>query len=108
MRIAILCNDRLALPALDFILSSGMAVAVGMASRASETHSLVKTKCAHAHIPFDGFRKKNFKEDLTAWLDRYAPDVVLVKTFPYLIPAEALMYPKYGFINFHYAPLPAW
>jgi methionyl-tRNA formyltransferase len=108
MRIAILCNDRLALPALDFILSSGMAVAVGMASRESETHSLVKTKCAHAHIPFDEFRKKNFKEELTAWLDRYAPDVVIVKTFPYLIPVEALMYPKYGFINFHYAPLPAW
>lgn len=108
MRIAILCNDRLAIPALDFILSSGMAVAVGMPGRPAETQSIIKAKCAQAHVPFHEFNKKNFKEDITAWLDRYVPDVVLVKTFPYLIPSEALRYPKHGFINFHYAPLPAW
>jgi methionyl-tRNA formyltransferase len=31
---------------------------------------------------------------------------VLVKTFPFRIPASVLKQPKYGFINFHYAPLP--
>lgn len=34
--------------------------------------------------------------------------MVLVKTFPFLIPPAALAIPKHGFINFHYAPLPAW
>ena len=41
MRIAVLCNDRVALPALDFILSSGMAAAVGMPARPGE----VQTPC---------------------------------------------------------------
>jgi methionyl-tRNA formyltransferase len=34
--------------------------------------------------------------------------VVLVKTFPFRIPAKALQLPRHGFINFHYAPLPAF
>jgi methionyl-tRNA formyltransferase len=41
-------------------------------------------------------------------LSEYNPDVVLVKTFPFLVPTEALGLPRYGCINFHYAPLPAW
>ncbi len=32
--------------------------------------------------------------------------LVLVKTFPWKISSIALKIPKYGFINFHYAPLP--
>jgi methionyl-tRNA formyltransferase len=108
MRIAILCNDRIALPALDFLAGSGMAVAVGMPDRANETQTLVKNRCAQSAIPFQLFNKKNLAADLLSWLDNYKPDVVIVKTFPFLIPAEALTIPQYGFINFHYAPLPAW
>ena len=62
----------------------------------------------NAHVPFRVFDKKNFQAQLMDWMQQHQPDVVLVKTFPYLIPRIALSVPAYGFINFHYAPLPAW
>jgi methionyl-tRNA formyltransferase len=108
MRIAILCNDRLALPAIAALLTSGTVVAVAMPARTSETRLLVQGLCAEHQIPFSVFRKKDFGLQLVNWLHSHQPDVVLVKTFPWKIPAAALSLPKHGFINFHYAPLPAW
>lgn len=108
MRIALLCNDRLALPALDYLLSSGLTVAVAMPMMKSEMKTIVTARCQQAHVPLRDFGKDGFRSAIMDWLDQYQPDVVLVKTFPYKIPEEALVHPKYGFINFHYAPLPEW
>ncbi|MDP4261967.1 MAG: formyltransferase family protein [Bacteroidota bacterium] len=108
MRIAVLCNDRVALPALDYLIGSGLVVAVAMPDRIHETQIVVKNKCVQANIPFQLFNKKNFGTAIVTWLNEYKADTVLVKTFPFLIPAEALAIPEYGFINFHYAPLPGW
>jgi methionyl-tRNA formyltransferase len=108
MRIAVLCNDRLALPALRQLLASGLTVAVGVTNRSAEIQQIVRNQCAQAGVPVQEFDKKNFPAMLTAWLQQHRPDLVLIKTFPFLIPAEVLALPKYGFINFHYAPLPQW
>jgi methionyl-tRNA formyltransferase len=108
MRVAILCNDRVALPALDYLLNSGLAIAAAMPHRKSEMQIIVKDRCARAGIPFQLFNKKNFNTDILNWLHIHQPDVVLVKTFPYLVPAAALAMAPKGFINFHYAPLPEW
>jgi methionyl-tRNA formyltransferase len=108
MRIAILCNDRLALPALNQLAQSGLLAAVGVTDRSNETQMLVKQMCAQGKIPVQEFAKNSFNADLGAWLMQHQPDVVLVKTFPWRIPAECLPVPKHGFINFHYAPLPEW
>jgi methionyl-tRNA formyltransferase len=108
MKIAILCNDRIALPALDQLLAARLVVAIGMPYGMHETQLLVKRKAIGFGVPVQSFTRKNFDEEITAWLDRYTPDVVLVKTFPFKIPAHAIAKPKYGFINFHYAPLPEW
>ena len=108
MRVAVLCNDRIALPAMDQLFSARLVVAVGMPDRIHQTQLIVKSKCDHFNVPLRMFNKKNFDEQIMAWLDQYKPDVVLVKTFPFLIPGEAITRPKYGFINFHYAPLPQW
>jgi methionyl-tRNA formyltransferase len=108
MRVAVLCNDRIALPALDYLLGTGLAVGVGMPARTNEMQLLTKQRCQAANIPFTLFNKKDLVYYLRAWLDDCKPDVVLVKTFPFLIPEEILNVPRYGFINFHYAPLPAW
>lgn len=108
MRIAILCNDRLALPATAALLASGRVVTVAMPDRTSETRLLVQNLCTERNIPFQVFKKKDFGLQLVNWLHSHQPDVVLVKTFPWKIPAAALSLTTYGFINFHYAPLPAW
>lgn len=108
MRIAILCSDRLALPALDYLIHTGQAIAIGMPARITETQHIIHSRCRQEKIPLRLFSKQRFTSDLIAWLNEHQPDVVFVKTFPYLIPPEALRMPAYGFINFHYAPLPAW
>lgn len=108
MRIAVLCNDRIALPALDFLLASGRVVAVGMPDRRSEIQLIVQQKTTGARVPFELFGKGTFEKNLMAWLQNCMPDLVLVKTFPFRIPENVLDMPPYGFINFHYAPLPRW
>jgi methionyl-tRNA formyltransferase len=83
-------------------------VAVGMPARNSEMQLIVSGRCKNANIPFRLFNKKDLGLAIQAWLYEYRPEIVLVKTFPWLIPTEALIIPTHGFINFHYAPLPAW
>jgi methionyl-tRNA formyltransferase len=108
MRIAILCNDRIALPAMDQLFSAGLVVGVGTPARAKEMLPLVKQRCDAYRIPFRSFIKKDFDTALEEWLRSLNPDLVLVKTFPYLISARCISIPSKGFINFHYAPLPEW
>lgn len=108
IRVALLCNDRLCLPAVNWLVGSGLAVAVGMPAGSHETLMLIKQQCAGSGVPFRQFSRRSFATDLQCWLEAYQPDVVLVKTFPWLIPAELLQVPSKGFINFHYAPLPAY
>lgn len=106
MRIAILCNDKLGFPALQQLFQHKLAVAVATSDRIPETRLMLEHFCTQSVVPLQVFTKKNFEEKLLLWLDQYKPDLVLVKTFPFRIPSSALGIPKYGFINFHYAPLP--
>jgi len=108
MKIAILCNDRLGFPAIHQLIPHRLIVAVGTTNRVPETRIVLKQLCDQGTIPLHLFSNKDLEESLTKWLDQYQPDVVLVKTFPYKIPKSVLSIPKYGFINFHYAPLPGF
>lgn len=108
MRIAVICNDRLALLALSQLIKSRLVVSVGTTNRVNEIQLLVKQICAQEKVPLQTFSKKNFAAEMNNWLQLHTPDVVLVKTFPWLIASQFLNIPKYGFINFHYAPLPEW
>ena len=107
-RIAILCNDRLALPALAALLQAGRVAAVAMADGQQESRPLVERMSKDAAVSCTFFERALFEQQLLTWLHEQNPDVVLVKTFPWKIPASALRLPRHGFINFHYAPLPAW
>jgi len=108
IKIAILCNDRLGLPALQHLIQQQLVVAIGTSDRIGETTLLLKEQAASSKISFEVFQKNNLESTLTEWLKIHQPDVVLVKTFPWRIPATVLSIPKLGFINFHYAPLPAF
>ncbi|MDR7212639.1 formyltransferase family protein [Flavobacterium piscis] len=83
-------------------------VAVGSSNHVSETVLLLEKQCTSSSVSFEVFEKNNLGSKLTLWLELHQPDVVLVKTFPWKIPAAVLSIPKFGFINFHYAPLPAF
>jgi len=108
MKIAILCNDRLGFPAIHQLIPHRLIVAIGTTNRVPETRIVLKQLCDQSNILLHLFSNKDLEESMKKWLDQYQPDVVLVKTFPYKIPKSVLSVPKYGFINFHYAPLPAF
>jgi methionyl-tRNA formyltransferase len=108
MRIAVLCNDRLGIPALQYLVQNGFVTAVGTSDRTPEMIAIMKQVSEQAGIPSQIFTRKNFSNQLNEWLGKHKPDLVLVKTFPFRIPATALSIPKFGFINFHYAPLPEY
>lgn len=108
MRIALLCNDRIALPAVDQLLASGLLTGIGVPRRNIVMHQLLQERCARAGVPLTLFSKAGIMTALEQWLNDCKPDVVLVKTFPYLIPSAVLSVPRYGFLNFHYAPLPEY
>jgi methionyl-tRNA formyltransferase len=108
MRIGILCNSRIALPALNQLLHSGLVAGVAVPAGAREIHQLVQQLCTRYKIAVKQFSRKDFTAQLEIWLKDIKPDAVLVKTFPYLIPARCINLPRHGFINFHYAPLPGW
>jgi methionyl-tRNA formyltransferase len=106
MRIAVLCNDRLALPALQLLLQNRLVAAVGLPNRLSEPTEVIRRLCEQSGVPVQLFSRKTMESTMEAWLQQHQPDVVLVKTFPWRIPSRLLNIPKHGFINFHYAPLP--
>lgn len=108
MRIAILCNDRLGFPAIYQLAQQGLVIAIGTTNRVPETKIILSQLCSQGNIPIEVFSFNNLESNLKSWLESFNPDVVLVKTFPYKIPATLLAIPQYGFINFHYAPLPAF
>jgi len=108
MRIAVLCNDRLGIPALQWLAQNRLLLAAGTSDRSPEMIGIMQQISAQAAVPSRIFTKENFETQLTEWLTQYRPDVVIVKTFPFRIPKSVLNIPKHGFINFHYAPLPQW
>lgn len=108
MRIAVLCNDRLGIPALQYLVQNRLIIAAGTSDRTPEMIATMHQVSEQAGVPSKIFSRKNLSGQLLAWLDDHKPDVVFVKTFPFRIPAQVLAKPKYGFINFHYAPLPEY
>lgn len=98
----------MALPAVNQLIHNRLVVAVVMTERSSEVHLTVKSLCDTARIPLIQLSKANLALELRGILMQFQPDTVLVKTFPWKIPAELLTVPKWGFYNFHYAPLPAY
>lgn len=108
MKLLILCNDRLALPALSQLLQAKLVAGVGMTARTGEVQAVVQMMCGQAGVPVRRFRKPAFEEELKQWIEEVRPDAVWVKTFPWKIPESVLALPPFGFINFHYAPLPEY
>src|SRR5690606_154761 len=108
MRIGILCNDKLAIPAVAQLLASGLVCAVAMPEAARESGQVIEALCMQHKVSMQRIRKATLEEQLSNWLVQYKPDIVLVKTFPWKIPVNLLCIPRFGFVNFHYAPLPHW
>lgn len=108
MKVAVLCNSRLGLPAIQQLISMGKVTACATPDRVHEEKEEIAWVCQQTGTPHRTFSKIQVKEEMELWLQTYIPDVVLVLTFPHRIPEKLLNKPKYGFINFHFGLLPAY
>lgn len=108
MKLALICNNKVALPALDSFVEQGVNLCVATSTANTELYHALQPYSLKYGTPLMAFDQALFEEQLYAWLDLEKPDVVLMMTCPFRIPEPALQIPRYGFINFHYGLLPAY
>lgn len=108
MRVGILCNSRLALPALQRMCNDKLIVAAGIPYMQHNATTDAAMLCKHYGVSCNVFDKNNLEASLIDWISQYNINIVLVLTFPYKIPEEVLSKPAFGFVNFHFGLLPAY
>lgn len=108
MRIGILCNSRLALPALQRMCNEKLIAAAGIPDMQHNATADAAMICKNYGVGCNVFAKNDLEASLMAWIAQYNINLVLVLTFPYKIPEAVLSKPAFGFINFHFGLLPAY
>jgi methionyl-tRNA formyltransferase len=102
----ILCNNPVAIPGIKEFLFFGKLAAIGIPVNNKEMQHILANLLAETGVPLLLINKKNYRQQINEAIDLYTPSVVLMMTFPFIIPHEILGKPKQGFINFHYGLLP--
>lgn len=108
MKLAVICNNKVALPTIQFLRESGFLHTIGVPAVNKELCSILGPFSQQAGVALKFFQKEQFEQDLNTWVVDNKPDAVLMMTWPFKIPASVLGILKYGFINFHYGLLPRY
>ena len=105
-RIAVLCNNRMAIPSIQSLHASGHLCATGVPAQNEDVQPFCEMFAAQTGTPCTRFGKENLKEHLETWLVSCRADYVFIMTFPWRIPTVLLNERPGVFYNFHYGPLP--
>lgn len=105
-KVLILCNNPVAVPGIREFLFFGKVAAIVTPLRNKEMQHILNGMLADTGVPLLLAQKKTYRQQLTEAISEYAPQAVLMMTFPFIIPEEILLMPPKGFINFHYGLLP--
>ncbi|MCJ8211352.1 hypothetical protein MUY27_16665 [Mucilaginibacter sp. RS28] len=109
MRVLALCNsDWLAFPALNQLHQQGLLAGVVIPAKSAGVLAPSLKKMGIAEDAVFETDKKNLAQALSNAIKSLTPEVVMVFTFPWKIPATLLNLPAKGFINFHFGLLPAY
>jgi methionyl-tRNA formyltransferase len=106
LRIALLCNNKIAMPALQRLATEGVLCGIATADKDAGIVTIYKQLAAGYNVPYLKITRKNYTAQLEEWLRATQPDIVFVMTFPWRLPAALLQIPAKGFLNFHYGLLP--
>lgn len=107
MKIGFLCNSRIGLPAFEMLLQHKISISLVLPNSHSEENDyLEKLAVSHKINPYR-IAKQTVEQELKEWYDKEAPDIIVVLTFPFIIP-ETLLQTKTPWFNFHFAPLPEY
>lgn len=108
MKTVLLINSHWAMPCLDELLRGYELIGLGIPAKSRETIKEVRQLFPGTKDILQLLKWKTLAQDLSQWLNRLKPTVVLVVTFPFRIPAEILRIPPYGVFNFHFGQLPGY
>lgn len=106
MRVAVLCNNRMAIPALQELAANRVLAAVGI----PETNADLLQELGHflhgTGVPIRSLTKATWKQETAPWLKALEADHVFLMTFPWKVPAHLVAVFSGKVYNFHYGLLP--
>lgn len=106
MRIGILCSNHIAVPTVQLLMKHHEIVGIGIPVDGREMRHILERVTIGSDIKVTTMSRRAIKNQMTEWIDTTQPDIVLVATFPFRIPADVLSIPTYGFLNLHFGLLP--
>jgi methionyl-tRNA formyltransferase len=104
----ILCNNPIAIPGIKEFLFFGKVAAIAIPKRNKEMQHILEPMLKEVAVPLILIAKKDYVVQLDDAIKEYTPNIVLMMTFPFIIPSSILSKPEKGFINFHYGLLPQY
>ncbi|WP_294247728.1 formyltransferase family protein [uncultured Chryseobacterium sp.] len=105
-KIAVLCNNRMAFPALQSLQAAGRLCAVGVPGNNTEVIDFCTMLSRQSGIPLFIMNGQNQHTQIKEMMEISDAGAVFTMTFPWKIPAEIIdLYPG-TFYNLHYGLLP--
>lgn len=108
IKILLLCNNKIAFPALRELLFYKQVAAIIIPSANKEVIASAKELTENLQVEVITADRKNFSQKIKDAVVAYKPAAALVMTFPYIITPELITLLPKGFINFHYGRLPEY
>ena len=108
MRIGFITNSLLATESIQHLHDKGLLHGIATMAKNMLLSSQVQQFAQRHDLQFAALHKHALENELNEWLRLTAPDLVIVQTFPYKIPAACLTIPALGFFNLHPGPLPEY
>lgn len=106
LKIAVLCNNRMAFPALQALQSVGRLCALGVPDNNAEVIEFCSMLSKQSGIPLFIVTRESCTDQIKDMMNISAAGTVFTMTFPWKISSEILaLYPG-KFYNFHYGLLP--
>src|SRR4051794_7835577 len=106
LRIALLCNNKMAAMACQRMAGAGELCGIATADTDAEVVNVFGAIAKAGNVPYRKITTGSHMAQLGEWLEAVQPDVVFVISFPWRIPAQIFGIPEMGFLNFHPGLLP--
>lgn len=107
-RFILLCNNRIAIPAIIELGFHGHLAAVIVPEKNKEVRLDLEELLNPAGIPLETVNRKTLQATVQKKVEESGAEAGLLMTFPYKLSPEIFSIPPKGFLNFHYGTLPEY
>jgi methionyl-tRNA formyltransferase len=104
----VLCNNEIAIPAMQQLFMNGALKAVVVPQKNAALYSLLQPMLAGTGVTVSSVNKKNLETTISSLAAEKNITSAWLMTFSYIIPKSLLSLLPGGFINFHYGILPKY